>query len=181
LHLNSSGPPQDNYTYTGLSYPERLPIELDDVEMTFHESIRYPIGGPHADPEWDSLTTPSGGYFRFGPEQRSYFLTMYHEMHCLNMFQMAITMPLDEMDNPDHFTHCLNYVRQAILCSSDTTLEPLDLNELENLDWPDEFPVFTRTCKDWTQVAKFNEDNYLEFHKLRTSQYGDLYTSENVE
>jgi hypothetical protein len=61
--------------------------------------------------------------------------------------------------------HCLNYLRQAILCNSDTTLEP---------SFPYILPDNTSTsaasgigvvhkCVDWTQVRSFVEANQIKY------------------
>jgi len=45
---------------------------------------------------------------------------MFHQIHCLQMIRLAL------IHGPnDHSGHCLNFLRQAILCNSGITLGPL--------------------------------------------------------
>ena len=70
-----------------------------------------------------------------------------------------------------HAFHCLDHVRQALLCAADTTLEPTDnggastSGELSNhyvgdqivVDKPDSGAL--HTCKNWTAVKNWIEEN----------------------
>lgn len=54
---------------------------------------------------------------------------MFHQLHCLTSFRAALQraregedIGIDPLDN-SHWPHCLFYMRQAILCSADDTIE----------------------------------------------------------
>lgn len=52
-----------------------------------------------------------------------------------------------------HTHHCFNYIRQAVLCEANPTLEPILLNGETDTTRP-------RVCKDWTVVHDLIEKNH---------------------
>jgi len=59
---------------------------------------------------------------------------MFHQLHCLASFRMALQrakagddIGMDHLDNK-HWPHCFYYLRQAILCSADNTIEFPSIN-----------------------------------------------------
>ena len=82
---------------------------------------------------------------------------MYHERHCLRMLWHALnpeaTQGNLEVSNA-HAQHCLNYLRQMILCESNMRLEPLvDGEKTDGLG-------LEHTCRDWTVLYDYAEENY---------------------
>ena len=57
----------------------------------------------------------------------------------------------------DHIDHCLEYLRQTIMCAGDTTLE----RELAPLGLNGE----ARTCRDWQQILDFAEAHKFKDYK----------------
>jgi hypothetical protein len=60
-------------------------------------------------------------------EGPGYMMSMFHQLHCLSYlashFQQGYGgVPLKE-EVAHHSAHCLNYLRQGIMCAADTTLE----------------------------------------------------------
>lgn len=69
----------------------------------------------------------------------------------------------DKLHGLDHVTHCFDYLRQAIMCSGDTTLEEstivpgLDVGGIptRNTDgWG-----MTHLCRDWEIIWEFARDH----------------------
>ncbi len=56
-----------------------------------------------------------------------------------------------------HVKHCLNYLRQGILCSPDLALEPGDF---EMQDFEVERTLGVHECKDWAPIYDFVARNY---------------------
>ncbi|KAK4209262.1 hypothetical protein QBC37DRAFT_294967 [Rhypophila decipiens] len=58
-----------------------------------------------------------------------YGVSMFHQLHCLNFLRYAYYPETVEDFPPDevefHRDHCLDYIRQGIMCAGDFTLEPL--------------------------------------------------------
>jgi hypothetical protein len=62
-------------------------------------------------------------------------LSVFHQLHYLRALrdlvgEQKIGVPSRHWGGPDHLEHCLNMIRQGIVCSADTTLEwPLYVKE----------------------------------------------------
>ena len=119
------------------------------------ESVHYPPLGEPTEEEWLSIASPSYGYVRLGPEDRTFVVSMYHVLHCLRMLNRAFSkLPGATVG---HIKHCLNYIRQGILCQPDLTLEP---GNFEDRDFSVERIGGTHMCRDWEHVYKFVDQNY---------------------
>jgi Mycotoxin biosynthesis protein UstYa len=80
---------------------------------------------------------------------------MFHQMHCLLMIREVIL----QGGARHHIRHCLNILRQAILCASDTTIAPFKPHH--------ETGVGTvHICRDWEKVYDFIEENQLKWIQL---------------
>lgn len=134
--------------------------------MTFEESIRYSIDGPTADIEWKTLRNYDGhaGYVRLGPNRRVFSVSMFHQLHCIDSLRIALIRPDDADAMPEHIHHCFSYLRQALLCAADSTLEPGDF-VMKNYTVQ---PVsHTRVCKDWSSLYEGAAENYREWMEWR--------------
>ena len=116
------------------------------------ENVRhYGIAEPEADDEWNALT-PNNGIIYLGPEKRPFTISMFHQIRCLDIIRKSIRDRAykrpSKLDN-----HCLNYLRQMILCSSATELDLFSgLNG--------RIPLYSmRTCNDWSAVYSEVESN----------------------
>ncbi|KAK7688203.1 hypothetical protein QCA50_008573 [Cerrena zonata] len=149
VHLSTQSPRnQQAFSYRGHDRPNHLPIPVATFPtalMTVEESVHYPVLGSTSDKVWSSITSSSYGYIRLGPEHRLFDTSMSHELHCLRVLNLA----LGESHIPEtkHIQHCLNYIRQGILCDSDLTLEPGDFEER---DLTVEKVGATYVCRDWS-------------------------------
>ncbi|KAK1759951.1 hypothetical protein QBC47DRAFT_438289 [Echria macrotheca] len=94
-----------------------------------------------ADAAWDILFPKQAGYFSH-PElapQRSTF-SVYHYLHCLNgirqgywaVYEKAVAgeklnaSSLPMMISPPHVRHCIDLLRQSLMCNPDLTVEVKD-------------------------------------------------------
>lgn len=104
---------------------------------------------------------------------------MFHQMHCLQMIRGAILAGGADYDYV-HTKHCFNLIRQvftliafafappltsltagkAILCASDTTLDPLDVTLDGKLAGADGLGQ-THVCRNWEKVYEFVYKNQL--------------------
>ncbi|KAG1862513.1 hypothetical protein DFJ58DRAFT_775467, partial [Suillus subalutaceus] len=138
LRLQHKDVDDRQYTYID---PIELPLDLETVALTFEDSKYYSTSGLTAWSEWNLLDHfPEGhGFMRLGPNGK-----VFHQIHCLQMFRLAL------IDGPnDHSGHCLNFLRQAIPCNSDTTLEPVCINGSMGL----------KRLGYWSQVYAYIEEN----------------------
>lgn len=153
------------YTYSGDDYPIEYPIGLlDPVAMTLHESIHFDLNGsdPLALSEWQLLPSiPKGiGRTRLGPNYRVFVLTFHHQMHCLHRMQRGLIDRSDPGINEAHIRHCLNYLRQTMMCEAADSLEDGDFmgKNLEEDRRGDEI-----ICRDWERVYDVMDERYEEW------------------
>ncbi|RPD74899.1 hypothetical protein L226DRAFT_68182 [Lentinus tigrinus ALCF2SS1-7] len=148
---------EQEYSWRGHDFPEHLPLpfKVERVPVTLEESVHYPPLGAPTDQEWLSIASPSYGYIRLGPEDRTFVITMFHELHCLRMINRAFSkMPGATVY---HIKHCLNYIRQGVLCDPDLTLEP---GNFEERDFEVERVGGTHMCLNWDPLYEWVDDNY---------------------
>ncbi|KAF2684867.1 hypothetical protein K458DRAFT_431141 [Lentithecium fluviatile CBS 122367] len=93
-----------------------------------------------------------------------YNIAVYHGLHCLYTLRQSFfafhqmvtsTSPIDRPAYQSaymlkHGSHCIDYIRQQLMCNPDLTLEPIDLETGAPKDWGVE-----RECVDWEQVAEW--------------------------
>lgn len=147
--------------YRGHDHPEYLPMsDLEYVLMTDEETVHYPAIGYASDAEWFSMADvdAGSGYIRLGPDNRIFAVSMFHQMHCLRMINLAFTKA--PIATPAHLQHCFNYLRQGALCGADTSLESGDF-EMRNFSW--QRTGATHTCRDWTKVYLNMEQNFASW------------------
>lgn len=77
---------------------------------------------------------------------------------------------LDNSKADSHTRHCFNLMRQAVLCASDTTLDPLDTVDGGQLVGADGVGV-VHECRDWEKVYEFVISNQLSgvWNKTKTT------------
>ncbi len=136
--------------------------------MQMEETVHYLPLGDASDDAWLSLTSAGYGYVRLGPEDRTFVVTMFHELHCLRMLNRAFTK--SQGATPEHLKHCLSYIRQGILCFPDLTLEP---GNFEERDFEVERSGGMHTCRNWDLVYRVMDENFHEWSK-RTG-YGEWH------
>ena len=147
--------------YIGDDYPAYYPLEMPDVWLTPENTIHYQIFTDDAEREWSSIFPEGGGFLRLGPEGRLFGLALFHQLHCLARIRRAMNV----RQSSEHVHHCFNYLRQAILCEANPTIEPV-IPILGRRSVNAEIP---RVCRDWTQVYALVEENFGERMERRES------------
>lgn len=63
----------------------------------------------------------------------------------------------------EHLTHCWDYLRQGIMCASDTSLEwvPAPPNNIGSTGWG-----YQHTCKDFDAIYAWAEENRISDKKV---------------
>jgi len=149
------------------------------VPVKFDRDDRYAApSSPETDVAWGSISPPGDGFifvnnsasYNLEPGKPSsegevYDVSLFHQLHCLTHIRTyAFTMKAG-MDNnntrevydlllrrqEDHVFHCFDYIRQALMCAGDMTIE-----------WPREeadgrrFAVdgwgITHQCRSWVSL-----------------------------
>ncbi|KAF8183855.1 hypothetical protein K438DRAFT_1724442 [Mycena galopus ATCC 62051] len=150
-----------NYSYVGDDFPELWEIpSLRKVGMIVEESRSYPIDGGNNTLEIWATSSPKGfGYVRLGPEQRTFAVAMFHQLHCVRLIRAGLGGRYDE-DTMGHVHHCLNYLRQMILCSPNLTLEPANVL---SRDFEVDRIGATHVCTDWSAMYDEAAANFAKW------------------
>ncbi|KAJ6460032.1 hypothetical protein C8R47DRAFT_1327817 [Mycena vitilis] len=157
----SPGVAPHNYSYVGDDYPELWEIpSLQKIGMVVEETRSYPIdGGDNALEIWATSSSKGFGYVRLGPEQRTFAVAMFHQLHCVRLIRAGLGGRYDTY-TINHMHHCLNYIRQMILCSPNLTLEPADVL---SRDFEVDRIGATHVCTDWSAMYDEAANNWARF------------------
>ncbi|KAI0868266.1 hypothetical protein GGS24DRAFT_482894 [Hypoxylon argillaceum] len=124
---------------------------------------------------WDSLVPLGQGTVRLSNNSyQAYTLSVMHQLHCIwsihqSFYTILHTTPGEAADLHDfpHIRHCFDYIRQGLMCSADTSLEPVDMVLGGVTGWNS-----THICRDFSSVAQWAEDHrtnnlrgFREVHK----------------
>ncbi|KAI1351456.1 hypothetical protein F5Y01DRAFT_282397 [Xylaria sp. FL0043] len=105
---------------------------LGEVDAVFRYQKKFTL---HPDNEtnalWDSIF-PRGRGFIQHPEisPEIHCLAVFHQLHCLDIIRSGYWSAMDGVEpshhaKPSHLRHCFDYLRQSVMCSADTNLEPV--------------------------------------------------------
>ncbi len=139
--------------------------ELSVVHLAHEDSVHYDLETDLGVAEWKA-TLPSGGALLYlGPEHRPFTLSIFHQLRCLDIIRETIvdfyldTSPNATYKRPELVRHCMNYLRQAVLCRADLRLEHVRAPSGPKITVSE----VTHTCRDWTAVYAAAEKNYAEY------------------
>ncbi|TBU24624.1 hypothetical protein BD311DRAFT_729304 [Dichomitus squalens] len=123
-------PPLTQYTFLEGDYPPFLPVEnaQRSISLLLEESVRYGLTEPEKNLEWTYMSPGGDGNIRLGPNHRFFNTGFSYQLHCAKVLVSTFqqTEPPTRYREVEHVARCLNVLRQFVLCSADTTLEPAD-------------------------------------------------------
>ncbi|KAI0658607.1 hypothetical protein C8Q70DRAFT_178696 [Cubamyces menziesii] len=131
--------------------------DLPKVSMYIEPSVRYQLNDTDSEAEWASLVPENGGVVYIGPDRQPYMPSLFHQLRCLDVLRRAyISLQVPTPEGLDAAAlHCLNYIRQMVLCRRDTILERVvDPGGAHAVQ-----PWQTLTCRDWTRVYDAHAHN----------------------
>ncbi|KAI0828635.1 hypothetical protein BC628DRAFT_1316485 [Trametes gibbosa] len=146
------------YSYEGdHNFPTELPLHLPPVGLSLEAHVEY--FAIDADDEWSTIFPPHDGFTDLGPANRTFTISMTHQMHCLDVFRVAFATGSQEYTH--HVGHCLRYMRQKVLCLADTTLEVAtpDLDQDGQLRYSSTGYGSVHRCRDWTVLRRYLTDH----------------------
>ncbi|KAF7312206.1 hypothetical protein MIND_00233500 [Mycena indigotica] len=151
---------EHSYSYIGDDFPPLLPgVALDErIKMVAEESVQYSLL-PEARDAWYAAFPDGVGSVRLGLHHRTFFVSMYHELHCLQQFRDTL-VDLSPHVAWGHLHHCLNYLRERALCQADLTLEPGDFT---TRNFEHDRTGATHVCRDWSAVISKVDDNWSDW------------------
>ncbi|KJA17773.1 hypothetical protein HYPSUDRAFT_146028, partial [Hypholoma sublateritium FD-334 SS-4] len=122
-------------------------------------SARYNATTPEASNEWMAIFPRGAGVYRLhalgsSEENRAVFVAMYHEMHCVQILSAALVD--NKREDWPHLRHCLNYLRQLIMCRPDLTLES---GYFQDNHFISTTAGSVHVCQDWRKPHDFLEND----------------------
>ncbi|KZV68537.1 hypothetical protein PENSPDRAFT_512993 [Peniophora sp. CONT] len=140
----------------------------DPVAMTITNSARYKMEGEESVREWAGLV-PRGGHtvqvaLPGDPVPTTYTVTLFHQMKCLDLLREDMMRIVTARAEPSAFTsHCMNYLRQTILCRPNLRLE-----SVKNVRGS-AIRTYDAVCNDWTRVYQEADRNHAAFEAWQNS------------
>jgi len=132
-----------------------------NIEPTKH----YQLSGPTADAEWAALA-PHNGILHLGPQRRPYSVSLFHQLRCLDIIRRDIAVESLPPEESKLSRHCLNYMRQMVLCRADLAVDPVLGRGLEARVRAD-----TNQCVDWRRVYEELEKNQREYARWVAAEH----------
>jgi len=135
--------------------------------MTFDNPKHFQLDKEDGVAEWSALA-PGNGVVHLGPYKQPYTVAMVHQLKCLDVIRNEMVRDRNHgRAGPSALgRHCLNYVRQMVLCHGDWELESFQFASHKNpIDWHGIYE-----CKDWEAVyneVKWNQQKYDEWLKKK--------------
>jgi len=127
------------------------------VSIWIDNTIRYQLNDPSSSSEFTKLVPSSGPTINLPPSSPSstrgnldtHTISLFHQLSCLGIIRSDYA----SNRSTSLSQHCLNYLRQSILCLADTRLEPVRRAKPPNVV----ILAGDYACKDWTAVYKAAE------------------------
>ncbi|KAG9239633.1 hypothetical protein BJ875DRAFT_85516 [Amylocarpus encephaloides] len=162
----------------GLVDPQAFIGDIPKKNIKFRFPSGYEAIDENGDQIWDDLMPLGSGFVRV-PHPRKYAMprstriekdaedaelysvSMTHQLHCLAVLRHVIVKyekhDKSRFAGEGHEYHCLDYIRQSILCAGDTTLDHADIEY--NADGSEREYGFTganatHRCRDWDAIRR---------------------------
>ncbi|KAI5777085.1 hypothetical protein EDC01DRAFT_624565, partial [Geopyxis carbonaria] len=100
------------------------------------------------------------------------FVDVFHQLHCLNMVRMCLYSGSGLYGCPDtsgsyHTNHCIDILRQAIMCHADTNIVTWDWEP--GRDKPVANGTVEHTCRNFEEVFDWTMERRVTFKEIRES------------
>lgn len=156
--------------YIDGNFPATWPMSaLEEVHMPMEDTVHFALDTPAGTAERTSLLPPGHGILRLGASQEVFSIAMFHQLRCLDIIGVALVdlfsqveLPsLQEEKQPALVQHCMDYVRQMVLCHADLTI--LNFKSVEKRPHIKNSDI-THVCKDYSAVFAAAEANYVMYN-----------------
>ncbi|KAF2999918.1 hypothetical protein E8E13_008880 [Curvularia kusanoi] len=147
--------------YSGLSFD--TPVAYEPISPFWNPNIST----EEMDAAWDAIDTspmavalhdkyaskiglPPSGRFPWDTERSIYYLKGIHDLHCVKYIRKAITVKHNGGNQTfdfHHINHCLNGLRQDIMCAADDTPMPALAEHIGAGQ--------VRKCRDWSRMTEW--------------------------
>jgi hypothetical protein len=110
---------------TDVSVGHSLIPDVPLGRVLFTDTVRYTTDDSSEEQDdWASLVPSTGPSAVLSSDNNTYTLAMFHQLACLRHVRDVYVADTG-LDSASLVNHCLNYMRQAIMCHGETRIEPL--------------------------------------------------------
>ncbi|KAF8550777.1 hypothetical protein OG21DRAFT_1513636 [Imleria badia] len=129
--------------------------------MIIHNSHRYDLT-PSGVEDYAALLPPGGHLVHLGSPPKAHTPTLFHQMKCLGIIHAGLVdVPSNSVATPTPLvSHCLNYLRQTILCRPNLRLESVTNGNASSEK------EYETVCRNWEVVFAAAEQNQMAFSAL---------------
>lgn len=111
------------------------------------------------------------------PGQYAVSLDVFHQLHCLNMVRKRVWatevyLPEDELMGIEHIDHCIDTIRQSLMCAVDVT--PLPFIWVEEDKSVKEVAAVLHTCRDFDAVKAWAQEHHIHTFDRTQHVHDDL-------
>ncbi|TFK81084.1 hypothetical protein K466DRAFT_532227 [Polyporus arcularius HHB13444] len=163
-------PPLSRYTFLDEDYPPYLPLPSAraSVRLTFEESVHFSLTSPESTLEWAYTGAVGDSNIRLGHNHRFFNTGFSYQLHCARYIVGAFAQedPPTDLRERAHVSRCLNVIRQFVMCSADTTLEPADAM---TRNYTAARAGGERICRDWPGLYGAMEQNWVDWRAFQQS------------
>ncbi|KAK0636392.1 hypothetical protein B0T17DRAFT_571227, partial [Bombardia bombarda] len=99
-------------------------------------------------------------------EKGGYLVTLdvFHELHCLNQLREQVYREYypdkhSKAKQLEHVDHCLDLLRQVVMCHGDVSLQTFGWRDDYRWPWPN-FEV-QHTCRKWEKIQEWSKENSI--------------------
>lgn len=102
-------------------------------------------------------------------------LSAYHHLHCLKFLRQVLHSESYDVNTPDrdtHVDHCVDDIRQALMCHADTSVLTFDWRPNWRTPWPN-FSV-DHTCVDWDALDSWAAERSFSLFDQKSLVHPEL-------
>ncbi|KAF5309818.1 hypothetical protein D9619_010304 [Psilocybe cf. subviscida] len=140
------------------------PKMTSSVALSVGHTQHYNIDEPDTDMEWSKLIPPGGHFVHLNNgtgDVKKHTVAMLHQFKCLDAIRQQYSGPSNAPLSPLTL-HCINYLRQSILCNLDIGLESATNK------WGTVAKSAEYVCRDWSELYNAVEYNQKSFSQAHT-------------
>ncbi|KAF4459079.1 tat pathway signal sequence [Fusarium albosuccineum] len=134
--------PEQDEAWEGLLKYNNLRIQKGDLDKANITSV--------------PLNDDQGGYLAT--------LDVFHSLHCVNKIRKSYYSDYYHDPNPlpdqqEHFDHCIDLLRQVIMCHGDISLHTYTWKDDYRWPWPS--MQTEHQCRNWDKLMAWSEEHYI--------------------
>jgi hypothetical protein len=136
------------------------------LRIYFITDMQIDGGGFMQIPDYKLYTLPPPIHLEVMPSQNVYGIAVFHELHCLMHMSGYIDKLTIQIRNKDltidedlsrHNDHCVNYLKNAIMCCGDTALEGQSQDFMFDHDVGTDGTGAVHVCRSYDEISAWAE------------------------